>query len=85
MRSWQVQTARAHFSELVDAALAEGPQRVMRRGRGAVVIVSEAEWQRRALEESDGFGAFLLSFPADAETHLPKRRPARMRREPPLG
>ena len=39
MRSWQLQQARGQFSSLVDAALTEGPQRVTRRGRQAVVVV----------------------------------------------
>jgi antitoxin Phd len=48
MRTWQLQTARSRFSELFDAALGSGPQRVTRHGRQAVVIVSEEEWARRA-------------------------------------
>ena len=32
MRTWQVQDAKARFSELLDASLKEGPQMVTRRG-----------------------------------------------------
>lgn len=45
MRSYPLAEARAEFSKLVDRALAGEPQRVTRRGREAVVIVSEAEWR----------------------------------------
>jgi len=38
--SWPLQDAKARFSEVVDRALAEGPQRVTRRGREAVVVVA---------------------------------------------
>ena len=44
MRSTPLAEARAEFSKLVDLALNGEPQRVTRRGREAVVIVSEAEW-----------------------------------------
>lgn len=40
MKAWQLQEAKAKFSEVVEAALHEGPQTVTRRGEQAVVIVS---------------------------------------------
>jgi prevent-host-death family protein len=48
MRSWLVKDARAHFSDVIDGALRGEPQRVSRRGKGAVVVVSEEEWARLA-------------------------------------
>jgi prevent-host-death family protein len=45
-RDWQLQTAKARFSELFRRALAEGPQWVTRRGKEAVVILSAEEFQR---------------------------------------
>lgn len=83
MQSWQLQAARARFSELVDAALGDGPQRITRHGRQAVVVVAEAEWNRRAASVDDGFGQFLVSFPEEAGEVRP-RRPARVRRDPPF-
>jgi prevent-host-death family protein len=38
MGTWQLQEARRRFGKVVDLAVAEGPQRVTRRGRRAVVI-----------------------------------------------
>ena len=40
MRTWQLQEARRRFSEVVDQALADGPQRVTRHGKQAVVVRS---------------------------------------------
>lgn len=81
MRTWQIQAARSHFSELFDAALSGGPQRVTRHGRQAVVLVSEEEWARRLAAAGDGFGAFLSTFPGVPER---PRRPARVLRDPPF-
>lgn len=39
MRTWQLQTAKARFSELFRKARAEGPQYVTRAGKEAVVVV----------------------------------------------
>lgn len=40
MKAWQLQKAKAKFSEVVEAALHEGPQAVTKRGEDAVVILS---------------------------------------------
>jgi prevent-host-death family protein len=44
--AWSVANAKARFSELIETAIAEGPQRVTRHGKDAVVVVSEREWAR---------------------------------------
>ena len=46
MASWQVQDAKARFSELLDAAIKKGPQVVTRRGVKAAVLVPIEEWER---------------------------------------
>ena len=46
MRQWQLQEAKARFSELVRRALREGPQEVTLRGEPTVVVVSKAEFER---------------------------------------
>ena len=43
---WQLQTAKARFSELFRKALADGPQRVTRNGRDTVVVVAADEFDR---------------------------------------
>jgi prevent-host-death family protein len=44
--SWQVQTAKARFSELFRRARSEGPQYVTRQGKEAVVVVGAEEFEK---------------------------------------
>ena len=44
--NWQLQDAKARFSELVKRARQQGPQHVSVRGEPAVVVVSEEEFAR---------------------------------------
>ena len=41
---WSLQDAKNRFSEVVDRAQREGPQRVTRRGKDAAVVVSAEQW-----------------------------------------
>ena len=43
---WQLQDAKARFSELIDDTLEKGPQIVTRRGIDTAVVVSFEEWRR---------------------------------------
>jgi antitoxin Phd len=45
-RDWQLHDAKAHLSDLVRRARAEGPQRITVYGEDAVVVVSAAEFAR---------------------------------------
>ncbi len=44
--SWQVQTAKARFSEVFRKARTEGPQRITRQGKEGVVMVAEEQYDR---------------------------------------
>jgi antitoxin Phd len=44
--TWQVQTAKARFSELFQRARTEGPQRITRQGREAVVMIADEQYER---------------------------------------
>lgn len=44
--TWQLQEAKARFSELIDATLRDGPQIVTRRGVETAVVVPIEEWKR---------------------------------------
>ena len=44
--TWQLQTAKARFSELFQKARLEGPQWVTRQGKDAVVVVSAEDFER---------------------------------------
>lgn len=71
MRNWLVKDARAHFSDVIDAAMKGEPQRVTRRGKGAVVVVNEEEWARLTARAQGGqaknFGEYLATFPLSPE------------------
>lgn len=60
VRTLPLNQARSRFSEVVDAALAGEPQRITRYGKDAVVMVSEAEWDKR--KKSSTLGALLADF-----------------------
>jgi antitoxin Phd len=46
MSVWQVQEAKARFSELLNTAVEKGPQVVSRRGVETAVLVPIEEWRR---------------------------------------
>lgn len=46
MASWQVQDAKARFSEFLDTTIKKGPQVVTRRGIKTAVLVPIEEWER---------------------------------------
>jgi antitoxin Phd len=43
---WQVQTAKARFSEVFRLARTAGPQRITRQGKEGVVMISEEQYER---------------------------------------
>lgn len=43
---WQLQEAKAKFSQLVQKAMDEGPQTVTRHGKEAVVVLSVEEYEK---------------------------------------
>ncbi|HEY1524976.1 MAG TPA: type II toxin-antitoxin system Phd/YefM family antitoxin [Candidatus Angelobacter sp.] len=45
-KAWQLQTAKARFSEVFRRARAEGPQTVTRQGKEAVVIIPAEDFER---------------------------------------
>lgn len=46
MGSWQVQDAKARFSEFLEASLTKGPQIVTRRGVETAVLIPVEQWRR---------------------------------------
>ena len=73
MRTWALQDAKARFSELVDAAVRDGPQLVTRRGVETAVLVPMSVWDglqargRRTLKD------LLLSDTDRCDLVLPDR------------
>lgn len=46
MRQWQLQEAKAKFSEVVKLATKEGPQEITMRGQPTAVLISMEDFQR---------------------------------------
>jgi antitoxin Phd len=57
---WQVQEAKARFSEFLDATLRKGPQIVTRRGVETAVLVPIDEWRRLQSESRPNWKDVLL-------------------------
>lgn len=76
--NWQLQQAKARFSELVQKALDDGPQTVTRRGKPCVVVLSAEQFElmkRRQISLKD----LLAAIPLDGlEIELDKTPPRRL-------
>jgi prevent-host-death family protein len=70
---WQVQEAKAKFSEFLDKALQEGPQVVSRRGVATAVLVPIEEWERLQKRARPSLKDLLLADEPRFEIDLPPR------------
>jgi prevent-host-death family protein len=75
MRTWQIQEAKAHLSELVRQTEHAGPQAITWHGREVAVVLSKADYQRLTgsdqslvefMRNSPLFGADDIEFTRDA-------------------
>jgi antitoxin Phd len=78
---WQVQDAKAKFSEFLESSIERGPQIVTRRGVETAVLVGIAEW-RRLQQARPGLKELLLAREPRFENIVPER--GRMRRRKPV-
>lgn len=81
--TWQVQEAKARFSELLRRSLTEGPQIVTHRGVETAVVVPIEQWRRTESTARGTIKDWLLASEAQAEISVPPReqgdpRPAPM-------
>jgi prevent-host-death family protein len=84
MDAWQVQDAKARFSEFLEACLTEGPQMVTKRGTEAAVLVPVDEWRRLQAAARPSLKALLLADGARADLAVPPRGRAKRRKAPTL-
>ncbi|MEZ5644942.1 MAG: type II toxin-antitoxin system Phd/YefM family antitoxin [Burkholderiaceae bacterium] len=75
MQTWQIQEAKARFSELVRDSEHVGPQEITWHGRAVAVVLSKAEYERLTgggqslvtfMRHSPLFGADDIDFIRDA-------------------
>jgi antitoxin Phd len=79
MRRWQLQEAKAKFSELLDKVATEGPQVVTRRGIEEAVVVPMAEWRRLKETAPPGLKEWLLGN-GPRDIYVPPRGRLRTRK-----
>jgi len=79
MKIWQVQDAKARFSEMLDACVSEGPQLVTRRGAEAAVLIPVAEWRRLKADGRPSLKELLLADAGRTDDLAPPRGAARRR------
>jgi prevent-host-death family protein len=64
MKTWQIQEAKTHFSEVIERAQKEGPQTITRHGKPRAVVMSADEYevmrQPKAKKKRD-FVDFLMN------------------------
>ena len=80
--NWQLQEAKARFSEFLNAALKKGPQVVTRRGVEAAVLVPIAEWRRLQRGSRPDIKELLLGPGPRFEDIVPRR--GAWKRRPPV-
>ena len=78
MPAWQVQDAKARFSEMLDNCLNEGPQVISRRGVDAAVLVPIDQW-RRLQGDAPTLKDLLLSDQSRTDIPVPARGAHRRR------
>ena len=83
-RVWQVQEAKARFSEMLKSSVSEGPQLVTKRGVEAAVLVSIDEWRRLKRSARRDIKELLLAPEARTDELANPRTPHRHREPPPL-
>ena len=71
--AWQVQDAKARFSELLEASQAEGPQIVTKRGVAAAVLVAISEWRDIQQRARPGIKDWLLAPEGRTDSLTPPR------------
>ena len=82
MRRWQLQDAKARFSEFLETCLSDGPQIVTKRGVEAAVLVPMQDWHILQRSARPTLKELLLADAPRGDLVLPPRG-RRRRRNPP--
>jgi antitoxin Phd len=75
--NWQIQEAKARFSEMIDRALREGPQTVTRHGK-AVAVLIPADQYRRLRTRGKSLKQLLAAAPLEGVTIVRSRDSGRI-------
>ena len=80
MQTWQMQTAKARFSELVKLAADTGPQDITLHGRSVAVVVSRELFDRLS-GQADSLVDFMQQSPLCGQEHISFARDPSLGRE----
>jgi antitoxin Phd len=80
MASWQVQDAKARFTEFLNTTLKKGPQIVTRRGVETAVLVPIEDWRRLEQSSRPSLKSLLLGTGPRFEDLVSIRRAYKRRR-----
>jgi antitoxin Phd len=72
---WQLQQAKAKFSELVQKAIDEGPQTVTRHGKPTVVVLSAEQFDLMKKRQIDLKDLLPLIAPDEIDLERKQDRP----------
>jgi prevent-host-death family protein len=75
---WQLQQAKAKFSEVVQKAMDEGPQTVTRHGKPTVVVLSAEQFELMKKRQIDLKDLLPLLAPEEVEIERKRDRPRRI-------
>ena len=81
-RVWQVQEAKARFSEMLETSLTEGPQIVTKRGVETAVLVPIEQWRQMERMAKPSLKDLLLAPEPRTDTLTPPRPEFRRRPAP---
>src|SRR5437660_6068 len=71
---WQIQEAKAHFSELIDTVLEKGMQTISRHGEEIALIISHKEFDR-LLQPKESLLDFFKKAPCqDVDLDLQRKK-----------
>jgi len=62
MKSWQLQDAKAHLSQVVQNAIHDGPQSITLRGEEVVIMISVEEYEKLS-KPKPSFVEFMRQSP----------------------
>jgi prevent-host-death family protein len=77
--NWTIAEAKAKFSEIIERALAEGPQTITKRGRTAAIVVGAEEWERKT-KRAGNLAEFFAASPLRASGLTIRRRKTQPRK-----
>lgn len=74
MRQWQINEAKAKFSEFLKAAVSDGPQQVTFHGKAVAVLLSQSEFEG-LIGTGESFADFMLRSPLSGLEEFNVERP----------